>query len=393
MSQHRPTVFPSIQDKLNQALEAATQFPEVREELQAQGIEPAYGEGFTLMRSGLRLGISRDFLAEDGSSAMDPQALASLHSIAGIEIEMLEQPAQAPITRADLYRYDALMIKRNPVDAALFGAPAAGTLRLRLLARNGVGFDHIAVDACTAAGVMVCTTPDAVARPVASSIMAMMLAFSHRLLPRDRATRQGRWSERWNQAGLALTGRTLGVVGLGNIGLELLRLALPWEMRHLGTTPRVDMARYAGLRVEPVALDVLLTTSDFVAMCCPLNESTRGLIDARALARMQPQAVLINTARGEVVDEPALVDALRNGRIAGAGIDVFAQEPPAGDNPLFGLDNVILGSHNLAYSDELNSKANRACAAAIGMLAANRPAPHLVNPRVLAHPRLAELLS
>lgn len=341
--------------------------------------------------SSLRLGISRDFLAADGSSTMDPQALAVLQAIAGLDIEYLTQSAQAPITRTDLCRYDALLIKRNPVDAALFDAQADGALRLRLLARNGVGFDHIAMDACTGAGVMVCTTPDAVARPVASSIMALMLAFSHRLIPRDHATRSGRWPERWNQVGRALTGRTLGVVGLGNIGLELLRLALPWDMRHLGTTPRVDRARYEGLRVEPVALDTLLAESDVVALCCPLNEATRGLIDAAALARMQPHAVLINTARGELVDEPALVDALRSGRIAGAGIDVFAQEPPAADNPLFGLDNVILGSHNLAYTDELNSKANRSSAAAIGLLAARRIPPNLVNRPVLAHPRLASL--
>jgi phosphoglycerate dehydrogenase-like enzyme len=352
----------------------------------------AHSQGRTLSTPSLRLGIARDFLAAEGrSSALDPRALAVLRAIPGIVIETLQQPAQSPITRADLCRYDALMIKRNPVSAALFDEQANGPMRLRLLARNGVGFDHIAMEACTGAGVMVCTTPDAVARPVASSIMALMLAFSHRVLPRDRATREGRWSERWDHAGRALTGRTLGVVGLGNIGLELLRLARPWEMRHLGTTRRVDTARYADLRVEPVALDVLLAESDFVALCCPLNEATRGLIDSRALARMQSHAVLINTARGEVVDEAALVDALRSGRIAGAGIDVFAQEPPEPHNPLFELDNVILGSHNLAYTDELNSKANISCAAAVGLLARNCYPGNLVNPKVLVHPRLAGL--
>ena len=356
-----------------------------------QGGAHRQGRPVTPGRAVLRLGISRDFLAQDGSSTMDPQAMATLQAVDGLVIEMLEQPAQAPITRADLCRYDALMIKRNPVDAALFDPQAAGALRLRLLARNGVGFDHIAVDACTRAGVMVHTTPDAVARPVASSIVAMMLAFSHRLLPRDRATREGRWSQRWNEVGRGLAGRTLGVIGLGNIGLELLRLIQPWEMRHLGTTPRVNPAAYGGLNVEPVALERLLAESDFVALCCPLNDATRGLIDARALARMQPHAVLINTARGEVVDEAALVDALRSGRIGGAGIDVFAQEPPADDNPLFALDNVILGSHNLAYTDELNSKANRDCAAAIGLLAAGRRPARLVNTAVRDHPRLAGL--
>lgn len=339
----------------------------------------------------LRVGISRDFMGPDGNSAMDAQALATLHAIPGIAIETLAQPAMAPITRADACRFDALLIKRNPFDAAVVDPHGEGSLRLRLLARNGVGYDHIAMDACTRAGVMVCTTPGAVARPVASSLMALMLAFAHRLLPRDRATRQGRWSQRWDTPGQGLTGRTLGVVGLGNIGLELLRLALPWQMRHLGATPRVNTARYDGLRVEPVALERLLAESDYVALCCPLNDATRGLIDAAALSRMQPHAVLLNTARGEVVDEAALVDALRSGRIAGAGIDVFAQEPPAPDNLLFALDNVILGSHNLAYTDELNSQANRGIVAAIERLAANQVPSHLVNQAVLAHPRLAGL--
>lgn len=343
-------------------------------------------------RAALRVGVSRDVLASDsGSGNADAQPLALLQAIPGVVVEPLAQPAMAPITRADACRFDALLIKRNPVHADVVDPHGEGSMRLRLLARSGVGYDHIAMDACTRAGVMVCTTPDAVARPVASSIMALMLAFAHRLMPRDRATRQGRWSERWDRLGQGLRGRTLGVVGLGNIGLELLRLAQPWQMRHLGTTPRPDPARYAGLRVEPVALEQLLAESDYVALCCPLNDATRGLIDAAALARMQSHAVLLNTARGEVVDEPALVDALRSGRIAGAGIDVFAQEPPAPDNPLFALDNVVLGSHNLAYTDELALQANRSSADAIARLAAGRIPPHLLNRAVLAHARLADL--
>lgn len=339
----------------------------------------------------LRLGISRDFMSSVGERTFDAQAWNALMAQPGLEVEFLEQPATSPITREDVCRYDALLIKRNPVDGALLAADAPGELHLRLLARNGVGFDHIDVEACTRAGVLVCTTPDAVARPVASSVMAMMLAFSHELFTRDRLTRAGRWSDRWNRTGMALTGRTLGVVGLGNIGLELLRLAAPWGMRHLGTTPRVDEARYAGLRVEPVALDVLLAQSDFVALCCPLNDKTRGLIDARALGLMQKHAYLINTARGEVVDEAALVEALAAGQIAGAGIDVYETEPPRKTHPLFAMDNVIVGSHNLAYTDEMNSRSNRSVANAACLLAEGRLPPHVINPAVLSHPRLADL--
>lgn len=341
----------------------------------------------------MRLGISRDFLSSSGERVFDAQAWNALMAQPGLEVEFLEQPATSPITREDVCRYDALLIKRNPVSADLLEAGSPGELRLRLLARNGVGFDHINVEACTRAGVMVCTTPDAVARPVASSVMAMMLAFSHELFTRDQLTREGRWSERWNRTGMALTGRTLGVVGLGNIGLELLRLAAPWGMRHLGTTPRVNESRYVGLRVEPVALDVLLAQSDFVALCCPLNEQTRGLIDARALGLMQRHAYLINTARGEVVDESALVEALAAGKIAGAGIDVYETEPPRMAHPLFAMDNVILGSHNLAYTDEMNTKSNRSVANAACLLAGGRLPPYVINPAVMSHPRLADLRS
>ena len=289
-----------------------------------------------------------------------------------------------PVERADAERFDALVIKRNRVDASVFDGPS----RLRIVARNGVGFDHIDVAACTRAGVMVTFTPRAVARPVASATLALILAFAHRIVERDGRTRAGQWARRWENAGFGLTGRTLGVVGLGGIGCELLRLAAPWQMRHIGCTPRPRPERCAGLEVEIVALDALLAQSDIVALCCPLNDATRGMIDARALARMQPHAILVNTARGEIVDEPALVEALRAGRIAGACLDVFAQEPPPPDHPLFALPNVILGSHNLAHTDELNAAANRSVARAIVAVAAGRVPDDLVDPTVVAHPRL-----
>lgn len=338
-----------------------------------------------------RLGVSRDFITSAGLRSFDEQAWQRLKTRPDLHVEFLENPSASPITRDEACRFDALLTKRCPLHADVLAPDGPGTLRLRLLARNGVGFDHIDVDACTRAGVLVCTTPDAVARPVASSVMAMMLAFSHELLPRDRMTRAGRWSERWNRTGMGLTGRTLGVVGLGNIGLELLRLAAPWGMRHLGTTRRLQPERYTGLNVEPVPLETLLAESDVVALCCPLNDETRGMIDARALGRMQPHALLINTARGEVVDEAALVRALRDRRIGGAGIDVFANEPPAQDHPLFGLDNVILGSHNLAYTDEMNANSNRSAAGAVAAFCEGRVPAFAINPAALEHPRLRRL--
>lgn len=336
-----------------------------------------------------RLGVSRDFIGMSGERSFDQEAWQRLKSRSDVDVEFMEGPPASSITREDVCRFDALLTKRCPLDAAVLDPDAPGTLRLRLLSRNGVGFDHIDVAACTRAGVLVSTTPEAVARPVASSVMAMMLVYSHQILPRDRMTRAGRWSERWNRTGMGLTGRTLGVVGLGNIGLELLRLATPWDMRHLGTTPRPQPERYAGLRVETVPLEMLLAESDVVALCCPLNDQTRGMIDAQALGRMQPHAFLVNIARGELVDEAALVLALSERRIGGAGIDVYANEPPAKNHPLFALDNVILGSHNLAHTDEMNSSANRSAADAVMRFCDGLVPTHVINPAALRHARLA----
>lgn len=340
-----------------------------------------------------QVGISRDFLSSGGERIFDTLAWQSLSRQPGVTVAFLASGAGAPITREDVCNFDALIIKRNPVAASTIAPDAPGQMRLRLLARNGVGVDHIDVPACTAAGIVVATTPDAVARPVASSVMAMMLAFAHDLFARDRLARSGPWEHRWNRTSPALTGRTLGVVGLGNIGLELVRLAAPWEMRVLGTTRTANASRDAALGITTVPLDTLLAESDFVSLCCPLTDETRRLIDARALARMKPQAYLINTARGEVVDEQALVHALANGQIAGAGIDVYETEPALPSNPLFALENVILGSHNLAYTDEINAKSNRSVVAAVCSLADDQMPGHTINRSVLDHPRQASLRS
>ncbi|GIK86712.1 MAG: dehydrogenase [Betaproteobacteria bacterium] len=333
-----------------------------------------------------RVGLSGDFRAADGGPLFDALAWRWLHEAPGVEVALLDRPAGAPVERSDAERFDALVIKRNRVDAGVVDGPA----RLRIVARNGVGFDHVDVAACTRAGVMVTLTPRAVARPVASATFALILALAHRIVERDRRTRAGEWARRLEYPGFGLTGRTLGVVGLGGIGCELLRLAAPWQMRHLGATPRPRPVRYAGLAVDIVPLDELLARSDFVALCCPLNDSTRGMIDARALARMPPHAVLVNAARGEIVDETALVEALRAGRLAGAGLDVYAHEPPPPGHPLFALPNVILGSHNLAITDELNAAANRGVARAVLDVAAGRVPEDLLDPAVLAHARVRE---
>jgi len=336
----------------------------------------------------IRVGIARDFLNIDGTRSFDEEAWRQLEQALRLELEFLDQPAGSPIQPGDAERFDVLVIKRNLLTRGVFMERPGGGLssgRLRLVVRNGAGYDHIDLRACTEAGVMVGTTPQAVAHSVASSILALMLAFSHRLFERDRQVRAGLWHRRWERAGPALNGRVLGIIGLGNIGLEVFRLAAPWGMRHLGYTPRPNPARYHGLGIELTALEPLLAASDFIAICCPLTDQTRHMIDAKAFGLMRRDAFLINTARGEIVDEPALIDALRTRRIAGAGIDVYESEPPPGDHPLFALDNVVLGSHNLAYSDQLNKAANLQVASTVLAYAAGREIENILNPEAGQH--------
>ena len=262
-----------------------------------------------------------------------------------------------------------------------------------LVARNGVGYEHLDVEACTRAGVIITITPEAVKRPVASSIMAFMLALAHRLPLRDRMTRTGRWKERNNVYGIGLRGKTLGVVGVGNIGSEVFRLARPWGMTHLGCEPNAPPEGFPDQNVRLVDLDSLLEESDFVCLCCPHNDQTRRMIGERKLSLMKPTAYLINTARGEIVHESALIEALSNNRIAGAAIDVFENEPPRPDNPLFKLDNVILSSHNISLSDEGGRLGNQAVAAAVLAVARGEIPKHVINPKVLDHPGIKEIFS
>lgn len=255
---------------------------------------------------------------------------------------------------------------------------------LLAIARFGVGYDGVDVAACNAADVALLIASGAVDRPVAEATIAWMLALSHRVLAKDRLLREGRWDERSRFMGTELRERVLGVVGLGGIGRELVRLVAAFGMaRPLAFDPYADSGAATALGVELVSLDELLSRSDFVSLHCPLNESTRGLIGARELGLMKPGAYLINTARGGIVDEPALVEALASGRIAGAAIDCFETEPVTGPHPLSGLDNVILAPHCIAWTDELFRDIGRAvCRGLLALRRGERP-PGLVNLEVL----------
>jgi D-3-phosphoglycerate dehydrogenase len=306
-----------------------------------------------------------------------------LKALDGLQWEWLAKGLRE-ITADHAATYDALYVNSPRVPAA---AVARADLRLRLISRHGVGYDSVDVEAMTHAGVLVANTPNAVPRPVATIALTFLLALAHRLMAKDRITREGRWPERLDHMGTGLTGRTLGVIGAGRIGKELLRLARPFNLKLLAADPYAETLELGYIGARHVPLHELLRESDFVVVACLLNEATRGLIGAAELALMKPTAYLINVARGPIVVESALHEALAARRIAGAGLDVFEQEPTPADNPVLKLDNVIVSPHALCWTDELFANIARTAIDAVLAVHGRRRPAFLVNPAAAAHAR------
>ncbi len=327
-----------------------------------------------------KIGISRDAITATGT-IFGEEAFKVLEDPA-VEWEFLpEKDPEVPPEYAATY--DAICL----MSAKITRKTLSGVNRkTRLIARFGVGYDSVDVPACTEQGVLLTISPDGVRRPVAASVIGFVLALAHRMFLKDRLTREGRWAEKGNYLGGGLMGRTLGVIGVGNIGKEIFRLAQPFGMKLLGCDPNVPQSAVTSLGVAMVDKDTLLRQSDYVSVNTFLDESTTGLIGAREFALMKPGAYFINTARGPVVVETALIDALKNNRIAGAAIDVFEQEPVAPDNPLLKMDNVILAPHAICHTDECMSLLGQSAFKAAVDLAHGRK-PHLiVNTDALKHP-------
>jgi len=265
--------------------------------------------------------------------------------------------------------------------------------RLRVVARHGVGYDSVDVPAMTRAGIVVTNTPMAMPRPVATIALTFILALAGKLALKDRLTRTGRWDERMDNMGMGLTGRTLGVVGAGRIGKELLRMARVFDLKLLAADPYVNAVELSYLGARKVDLATLLRESDFVVTIPLLNDETRHLISSPQFALMKPSAHFINVSRGPVVDEPALIAALREGRLAGAALDVFEQEPVDPANPLLAMDNVIVTPHSLCWTDECFHNMASTGLRSIVDVASGRKPEFVVNPDVLGHPRARSWLA
>ena len=334
------------------------------------------------MEKTFRAGVTSDILDSRGEPAFGREPLKAF-DVPNVEWQWLPRGLRE-ITVEHAAAFDALYVNSPRVTAA---AVARSDLRLKLISRHGVGYDSVDVPAMTQAGVLVANTPNAVPRPVATIALTFILALAHRLMAKDRITRTGRWPERLDHMGTGLTGRTLGVIGAGRIGKELLRLAKPFDLKLMAADPYAETLELNYIGARHVSLEQVMSESDFVAVTCLLNEETRGLVGARQLALMKPAAFLINVARGPIVDETALYELLAARRIAGAGLDVFEEEPTPADNPILKLDNVIVSPHALCWTDELFGNIARTAIGAVLAVHAGRRPEFLVNPAALAHPR------
>lgn len=272
-----------------------------------------------------------DNIAEDGVNFLRAQP--------GLDVEFA--PGLSPdALREKVKDADALVVRSAvQVTADIINAAE----RLTVIGRAGIGVDNIDVDAATEHGIVVMNTPDANATTTAELALAHLFSLSRHLPRADASVRAGEW-KRAQFVGTELTGKTIGVVGYGTIGRIVAKRCLGLEMHVLGFDPFVTKAVFEADGITAVDMDELLAQADYITIHCPFSEKTRHLFDAARIAKMKPGARLINCARGGIVDEAALLEALQSGHLAGAALDVFEQEPPR-DSPLLKLPNIVFTPH------------------------------------------------
>lgn len=322
------------------------------------------------------VGISRDFLDSSGKNVWGDIGLDGLDE-AGLEWEYMADSAEE-LTPEQLERYDAILYAAPAVTAASFEGVANPPL---ILARFGVGFDAVDLAACSRAGTVATITPDGARGPVATATLSMLLSVFHNTVMKDRLVREESWDLRESFMGTGLTGKTIGFLGVGNTGGELIRLLQPFKVRCVGHDPFCPPERASELGVELMQLEDVAAACDALIVMAVLTEQTHHIINATILEKMKPTAVVINMARGPIINEQDLIHALSQGVIAGAGLDVFEHEPVA--NELLGMENVTLSPHCLSWTDEMSLGNGSSCVRAIVNVAAGRVPDFVINRDVL----------
>jgi D-3-phosphoglycerate dehydrogenase / 2-oxoglutarate reductase len=264
---------------------------------------------------------------------------------------------EAPDFSAALARADAVLVREAKIDRAVIER----LTRCKVIARYGIGVDNVDLEAARERRIYVANTPGYGVDEVSTHALALLLAVARRIPSRDRAVRAGAWNSGQDQPMHSLSGRTVGLVGYGRIAREFRKKLEPFVPKRTLVVDPYLAEDPPG--VERVDIATLCAEADLISLHAPLTSDTRHVIGAPELARMRPTTILVNTARGGLVDEAALVDALRDRRLFGAGLDVFEQEPPPADHPLWTLDNVVVSDHTAWYSEasvhELQTRASQ----------------------------------
>jgi D-3-phosphoglycerate dehydrogenase / 2-oxoglutarate reductase len=331
-------------------------------------VEPA-----PTVTSGARTSPLRILVAE----AIAPEGVEALRA-AGHEV-VVQTGLTPDELRAIVGDVDALIVRSQvAVDAQLIAAGA----RLQVIGRAGVGVDNVDLDAATRAGITVVNAPTGNTIAAAEHTIALLLALARKVASADASMRRGEWARKQHE-GVQLGGRTLGIIGLGKIGMAVAERARGLGMTLIGSDPFVTAEQAALRGVELVSIEVLLERSDAITVHVPLGRGTTGLIDEQAIGRMKPGAFVLNVARGGVIDEAAVAAALREGRLGGAGIDVFETEPPTG-SPLLDAPNTVLTPHLGASTAEAQVAVAEEIAEQVLDVLAGRAAKYAVNAPLLS---------
>jgi len=294
------------------------------------------------------LGISGDLINSKGVPCFGEKSLEKIYNRADIDLVWMD-PNITEISQDMAAKFDAILLN---LPKATKKTVERSDCRLKIISRFGVGYDSVDIVAMKNKNIIVTNTPNAVRRPVAVAALTMIFSLSGKLLLKDKLVRSGSWSERTNHMGVGLTEKTLGVLGAGNIGSELIQLSKPFFGEIISYDPFLSREELNKKGVEKVELSELAKKSDFVVILCNLNENTKNLIDIKFFKQMKDSSFIINMSRGPVIKEKDLIFALKNKLIMGAGLDVMTIEPVEKDNPLLEMKNTVLTPHALCWTDE-----------------------------------------
>jgi phosphoglycerate dehydrogenase-like enzyme len=349
-----------------------------------------------------RIAFTGDFLGPDGIGAYGDIGRSLLDVAPHVRYHFLSDQAPIPgdpdyyrhfyslqVTAEHIVGVDGLIVCRPHVKRHVFSRGAGD---LVVIGRSGAGYDKVDVGACTENDVALFNAPVGLHHATASTALMFMLALAKKLPQQERLTRIGRWDLQTAVQGHEIQGRTLGIIGLGRSGRELVRLVAPFDMRIIAYSPHADPAQAEMLGVRLTTLEAVFREADFVSVHSHLTPKKHGMIKAEHLRLMKPTAYFVNIARGELVDQSALIEILQAKRIAGAALDVYEKEPLPADDPLTKLDNVILTPHWNCSTKDVWQATGKAMAE--GMLRTSRGEvpENVVNREVLERPGFRDKL-